>query len=123
MKALLITGDPRMPTQPTRIPVRILKDFTSQLNSLGVDLLNREFVYGAMCLCRESIAAVYNDLVSDASSDATLQMLADVSFLEIALRAQEKREFNGLREELVHKVSFHFIPYAKYSVMRESWRN
>jgi hypothetical protein len=79
-------------------------------------------VHGTMSLCREHIAAVYNDVVSDASSDAALQLLGDVAFLEIALAGRGKGEFNRLREELVKKVSV-CPSFTKSSVMRRSWVN
>jgi hypothetical protein len=118
----LIIGDPLIPTQPTRIPIRILKELTSHLNSLGIELLNREFVNGIVSLCRENITAVYSDLVNEASSDAALQILTDVAFIEITLAGQEKGEFNKLREELIKKVAF-FRLILKSSVMREPWRH
>jgi len=103
-KKYLIPGDPHIPIQPTRIPIQLLKEIMSQLNSLGVDLLNRDLVLGTMKSCRESIAAVYSDMMTEISDIAALQLLADTVFLEIALSGQEIGEFNPVKEKLVVKV-------------------
>jgi hypothetical protein len=76
------------------------------LNSLGIDLLDPDFVLVALKSCRETIALAYCDILADVSSDATLQLLADITFLEIALSGNESGEFNHVREILVEKVQF-----------------
>ena len=89
------------PVQPTRIPVLLVKEITSQLNSLGIDLLNREFVLGTMKYCYDNIALEYEGLVTEISDDAVLQLLADVVFLEIALLGEKGEKLKG---KLLEKV-------------------
>jgi hypothetical protein len=58
-------------------------------------------------ICREKIAAEYETLLSgdgEISSDAALQLLADIRFLEIALSGHENAEFSSVRVSLFDKV-------------------
>ena len=84
--------------------MQILKEITSQLNSMGIDLLNRDFVLATMKSCRESIVSAYSDVTVDISEDSALQLLADIVFLEIALSGNESGEFEELRGKLLEKV-------------------
>ena len=97
-------GGSASPVQPTRIPARLLQEVTSRLNSLGVELLTKEFVLGTMKECRESIATAYDDIGEDISSEAALQLLADILVLEIALSSPEDGEFNSVKQRLIHRV-------------------
>lgn len=52
-------------------------------------------------MCRETIGSAYNDeILRDVSDDGALQLLADILFLEIAL----KGEISGAKEKFVEKV-------------------
>ena len=59
--------------------------------------------------CHESIISAYTDVLIDISEDAALQLLVDISFLEIALSGHESGESRGLREKLLEKVHFCMI--------------
>lgn len=96
-----------MPVQPTRIPILILKEVTSELNSLGIDILSNDFIRGTMKSSRESIAFVYCDVLVEIIEDAAMQLLADIVFLEIALSGQKEGEFQDIREKLSEKVYFY----------------
>src|ERR1700736_2795562 len=97
-------GDPAIPVQPTRIPVQLVKEISSQLNALGIELLSKEFVIGTLKACREAVGSVYNEIVSEGeiSSDAALQLLTDVMFLEIGLASG--KEFAPVKDKLIEKV-------------------
>lgn len=101
-----MVGDPRAPVQPTRIPIQILKDITSRLNALGVDLLRRDFVIETMRCCRESIIACIEEIpTEEISADAAMQLIADIVFLEIALGPKGGEELSAARKALIEKVS------------------
>jgi hypothetical protein len=87
--------------QPTRLALQAIKEISSQLNALGIELCNREFVSGTMGVCRKKLAVVYDE-IGHVSADAALQVLADVVFLEIALAGGD--EFQSVKEKLVERV-------------------
>jgi hypothetical protein len=62
-------------------------------------------VLGTMKSCRESIAAAYDDTVTEISDVAALQLLTDTIFLEMALSGHEIGEFSRIKERLIEKVS------------------
>jgi hypothetical protein len=87
--------------QPTRLALHAIKEISSQLNALGIELCNREFVSETMRVCRKKLAVVYDE-IEHVSEDAALQVLADVVFLEIALVGGD--EFQSVKEKLVERV-------------------
>jgi hypothetical protein len=100
-------GEPRHPVQPTTVPLVIIKEITSQLSAFGIEVLDRGFVTGTLNLCGESISSVYNEVVfgpMEISSDAALQLMADVTFLELAFSSLEGDLFKKSREQLISKV-------------------
>ena len=102
-----MVGNPRAPVQPTRIPIQILKDITTRLNALGVDLLRRHFVIETMRCCRESVISCFEEIpTEEMSGDAAMQLIADILFLEIALGAKQGEELSAARKSLIEKV-FH----------------
>lgn len=117
-----VKGEPGIPVQPTRIPIQLIKEITSQLNSLGIELLSRDFVLDTMKSCRDTIASAYNDVLMEISEDAALQLLADISFLEIALSVQEMGEFKQVKEKLCEKVTVSLV-LIDFSVLMEFWKN
>jgi hypothetical protein len=94
-----------VPVQPSRIPVQLLREVSSLLKSVGIELLTRNFVMGTMRACRESIATIYDEIGHDVSVDAALQLVSDILFLEIALSSPDDGEFRQVREKLAGKVS------------------
>jgi len=99
-------GDPPAPVQPTRIPILLLRELSSQITSLGIELLSPQFVLGSLRCCRERIATVYDEISDDISSDAALQLLADIIFLEVALSCPEEGEFAQIKPKLSGQVSW-----------------
>ena len=93
-----------MPVQPTRILLQLVKEISSRLNALGIELLEREFVNRTLKTCRETVASVYDEFISsrEVSADIALQLLAHVVFLQIAL--SDESEFHTIRDKLVEKV-------------------
>jgi hypothetical protein len=73
--------------------------------SLGIELLTPRFVSGILRCCRETIATVCDEIGDDISSDAALQLLADITFLELALSCPEEDELAQLKQNLSGKVS------------------
>ena len=61
--------------------------------------------------CREGIASVYDEMLvsEEISSDAALQLLADLIFLTLALSGDRKGEFDHVKEKLVEKVLLIFL--------------
>jgi hypothetical protein len=102
----LMIGDPPAPVQPTRIPVQLVKELCSRLISLGIELLSPQFVLGTLRCCRERIATVYDEISDDVSSDAAIQLLADIIFLEVALSCPEAGELGQVKQKLSDKVSW-----------------
>jgi hypothetical protein len=102
-------GEPRHPVQPTTVPVVIIKEITSQLNAFGIEVLDRGFVTGTLNLCGESVSSVYDEVVFgqiEISSDAASQLMADVTFLELAFSSLEGDLFKKSKEELISKVYY-----------------
>jgi hypothetical protein len=93
-----------VPVQPSRILLQLVKEMSSRLNALGIELLEREFVNQTLKTCRETVAGVYDEFISsrEVSEDTALQLLADVVFLWIALSGES--EFATIRDKLVKKV-------------------
>jgi len=94
------------PKQPTRIPLLILKDITTQLNSFGVNLLNKEFVFETKKRCAERISSTYDITFSgdkEISSQIAMQLLADVLFLCLTL-ASGSDAFRAIEDTLLIKV-------------------
>ena len=95
-----------MPVQPTRTAVQLLREISLKLSSLGIELLSPEFVSVALRYCRQRLALLYAEIGGDTSSDAALQLLADVIFLEIALASPTEGEFDTVKKKLLVKVSW-----------------
>jgi hypothetical protein len=93
-----------VPVQPTRILLQLVKEISSRLNALGIELLEREFVNRTLKTCRETVAGVYLEFISsrEVSVDTALQLLAHVVFLQIAL--SDESELHAIRDKLVEKV-------------------
>jgi hypothetical protein len=93
-----------VPVQPTRILLQLVKEISSRLNALGIELLEREFVNRTLKTCRETVAGVYREFISsrEVSVDTALQLLARVVFLQIAL--SDESELHAIRDKLVEKV-------------------
>jgi hypothetical protein len=103
-EACLIAGEPPLPSQPSRIPVLVLKEITSQLNRIGIELLNKEFVHLTAKLCLERIATLYKEIPLEISADAAIQIYADMTFFTIALPGIDRDLFKESQEKLREKV-------------------
>jgi hypothetical protein len=100
-------GEPLHPVQPTTVPLVIIKELTSQLSSFGIEVLDRGFVTRTLEFCSESISSVYDEVVfgpMEISSDAAMQLIADITFLELAFSGLEGDVLKQSREELITKV-------------------
>lgn len=86
----------------------VLKEMASQLNRIGIDLLNKEFVHLTAKSCLESVAAIYNEIPSEISADAATQIFADMAFFTIALPGNDDELFKEAREKAREKV--HVVP-------------
>jgi hypothetical protein len=76
------------------------------LNTLGVDLLRRDFVMETMQCCREGVVASFEEIpTEEMSADAAMQLIADIVFVEIALGAKGVEELSDARKTLIEKVS------------------
>lgn len=107
-----ILGDPRCPVQPSRTPIRLLKEIVSRLNSMGIELLDSDFMLATVTACREGIARVYGEILvgeKEISSDAAMQLLADVMFLSLALSGEGKDDMERVRKKLLEKVCISWI--------------
>ena len=94
-------GDGKRPIQPSRVPIQVLREITSQLESFGIELLTRDFVQGTITSCSDSIVNAYVEFAEDVSSDVALQLLVDIMFFEIALSATA---FSQAKEKFMEKV-------------------
>jgi hypothetical protein len=101
---LLTAGEPPVPSQPSRIPVLVLKEIASQLNRIGIDLLTNEFVNLTATLCLESIAQSYSEIPLEISADAATQIFTDMTFFMIAFSGRDHDTLNAAREKFREKV-------------------
>jgi hypothetical protein len=99
-----MAGEPPLPSQPSRIPVLVLKEIASQLNRIGIDLLNNGFVNLTAKLCLESIAKSYGEIPPEISADAAVQIFTDMTFFIIALPGQDEDTLKVAREKLREQV-------------------
>ena len=77
---------------------------------MGIELLDNDFMLATVTACREGIARVYGDiLVAEISSDAAMQLIADVIFLSLALSGEGKDEFEHVKKKLLEKVYISWI--------------
>jgi hypothetical protein len=105
-------GEPLHPVQPTTVPLVIIKEITSQLSSFGIEVLDRGFITGTLEFCAASIASVYDEVVfgpSEISSDSAMQLIADITFLELAFSNLEGDVLKRSREELITKVLYSWV--------------
>jgi hypothetical protein len=94
-------NDSIKPVQPSRIPIRLLDEMTSQLNSFGIELLTKDFIQGVINSSSERIATIYVEFDEEITSDVALQILADLLFLQIALSTTA---FSHAKEKFLNKV-------------------
>lgn len=100
-------GEPAHPVQPTTVPLLILKEITSRLSSFGIEVLNQQFISATLELCCESICSVYEEVISgniEMSSNAALQLIADIGFLEVVFSGLHGDSLKRLRDEFTVKV-------------------
>jgi hypothetical protein len=82
----------------------VLKEIASQLNRIGIDLLNNEFVNLTAKLCLESIAKSYSEIPSEISANAATQIFTDMTFFMIAWPGLDVDILKAAREKLREKV-------------------
>jgi hypothetical protein len=84
--------------------VRIIKELTSRLSSLGIDLVTEHFIISTMAICAKHLGQAYSGLeIPDiVECVGARQILADAMFLEMVLRSPA--EFTGFKEVMEKKV-------------------